>query len=237
MDTYHLKPGGLLIRTYIDDDHKLAEEDLTVLAHSYLLESVCLDARFTLKDLFALIEKDRLLPLIFGRDWAGEYLAEVKKENTGIETAKDIQYLELYSSWEKDTRTGTIDGTGHLSFHGVGPILQEDYVEHDNIIARKGSRITYGVEFRKVQELLDLPLVYNPVYSVREGNHEDISVYMNELEKVRVEHPTLAQVIHGVLWELSFHGGPEDSDAVFSEMTDDIDAVLKDMQLEALDDK
>ena len=65
--------------------------------------------------------------------------------------------------------------------------------------------------------LLPLPLLVNPEVQVIE---DDLNAKEYGDEIFRVRHPdvTLGQVVHGVLWELSFHGAPEMQSGVMEEL-------------------
>ena len=57
----------------------------------------------------------------------------------------------------------------------------------------------------------------NPEVQITEDD-EDAKAYMREIARVRHADVTLGQVIHGLLWELSFHGGPREKQEVVDEV-------------------
>lgn len=100
----------------------------------------------------------------------------------------EIAYLELYWFLESDLEYG-ITGTLFPSFHGIG---------------YEPEKIPYGVELVPVYELAGLPL--------KLGGY---SLYKTEgplNERMIVESPkaqfTLQQILYGIIWELSYFGGP-----------------------------
>jgi hypothetical protein len=215
MEGLVLKTGGRLenIRWVYDEDAGKGEyvpKDVTDDAASFLMEPLRIEGELFLRDIFALLELNPILVAVFRRDWAAEYLAEAKRVEaapyTGEYDPDGIEYLELYQCWEKTKETGEIEGHHRLDFHGIGFELREDLMQDDYVMHRKGSRIPWAIEFTPLAKLLNLPLRFNPEVhvSVRDAR------YNSETETLRMSSPTLAQVIHGVLWEISFCGGPED---------------------------
>lgn len=218
-----LKPAGRLIKSSsIHNGRFLAEpvvEDVTAVAAMHLMEPVEIDPGFTLFDFFKLLRDSPTLQMVLHHDWAGAYVDAVFKlelvEGSRPPLLDDeeddtLEYLELHTYWEKNTKTGVLEGNHHLSFHGVGPLLEQDRFSNGELVYRANTRPTYGISFRPVKELLHLPLRYKPEVDILEGCTDDYRTYNNKLETVRVEHPTLGQVLQGVMYELSFHGSPED---------------------------
>jgi hypothetical protein len=216
-----LKSGGRLdkVRWVYDDEAEKGEyvaTDVTEDAISYLLEPVRFEGELFLRDIFALVDLNPALLLVLRRDWGAEYLAEYKRViataplYSGEYDPDGLEYLELYQSWSKNSATGEISGHQRLDFHGIGYELREDIMQDDWVMHKKGSRISWAVEMTPLAELLNLPLRLNPEVIVSEDDTESGN-YMKKLETLRMSTPTLAQVVHGILWELSFCGGPEDA--------------------------
>lgn len=216
-----LKPGGRLERVdwVYDEEVKKGEyvpTDITDQAVEYLMDTVSLEGELYLRDIFALMERNPAMLPVFRRDWAAEFLDEYKKvlpsapAYTGEYDPDGIEYLELYHYWEKSSSTGEVAGFHRLDFHGIGFELRDDIQEGDWVMHRKGSRIPWAIEFTPLAQLLNLPLRLNPKVSIYESDTED-GKYMSKLDdSLKIDKPTLAQVIHGIIWELSFCGGPED---------------------------
>ena len=216
-----LKPGGRLERVdwVYDEEARKGEyvpTDITDTAAEYLMDTVSLDGGLYLRDIFALMERNPTMLLVFRRDWAAEYLAEYQKvlasapAYTGEYDPDGIEYLELYHYWEKDSSTGEVLGFHRLDFHGIGYELRDDIKDGDWVTHCKGDRISWAIEFTPIAELLNLPLRLNSTVSIYESNIEGGN-YLSKLDNsLKIDKPTLAQVIHGIIWELSFCGGPED---------------------------
>jgi hypothetical protein len=219
MDGLFLRSGGRLDKVrWVYDDAKgegsYVTRDVTSCSSGYLMESVIFDGDIRLKDILSLLHSDVVLQAVFRRDWAAEYSAEMLKGDstpfTGEYDADEIEYLELYSIWEKNSATNEVEGISRLSFHGIGFELRDDSMQGDMVVHPKGSRIPWGLTFSPIRELLDLPVKVNPNIVVCEG-YTKSDKYGHTLETLVSGQPTLGQVIHGILWEISFHGGPEET--------------------------
>jgi hypothetical protein len=215
-----LKPEGRLIRTqWVYDEEAEAgsyvDSDVSDQLMSYLMEAVKLDPELRLRDLFMLLERNPAVLDVFRRDWGAQFVAEYQRVRntatpyTGEYDADGIEYLELYSIWEIED--GVLCGTDHLDFHGVGYELQDNVMQGEYVMHSKGTRINWAIDFSPLSELLNLPLRLNPEIVVCQGV-KDVAA------KYTVNRVLLAQVIRGVLWELSFHGGPKDAAEAAAEM-------------------
>lgn len=228
-----LKGGPCLLkkRWHYDEETEeggYRESDVTRHAVAYLFETVTLAEDVTLADLFRLLDMNPELLQVYQRNWAKELLDEVKDllsapaslQNTAYDP-QALEYLELYQLWELDSVSGELDPLHRLNFHGIGVELLEDSADG---FEKKGSRIQWGISFTSPRELLHLPLRINPDVRVCESNLDSAR---NGHELVRYKNPgvTLGQVIEGVLWELSFHGGPEERQADKEELTRRCDEV------------
>lgn len=98
----------------------------------------------------------------------------------------------------------------------MGPVLQEDHAEEHK---RKGERIEWGVSLTPLRELLVLPVRVNHGVRITEDD-QAAQVWMQEIGRAQVEDVTLGQVLEGLLWELSFHGGPAEQEAVAEGLTE-----------------
>jgi hypothetical protein len=213
-----LHPGGRLVLTPWEQESENPEEyvteDVSERASLYLMEPIELDSSTRLLDLIILLRKDATLQHIFSRDLAKEYLAAAftleAVSPTGARADDALEYLVLYSQWYRDTETGVLEGVDCLEFSGMGFVLQEDRFDYGNLTGKAGTRIKYALDLRPLKELLALPLRYNSVIEIREGRVESEDYY-TLLDTVTVERPTLGQVLHAVLTELTFHGLPSDS--------------------------
>jgi hypothetical protein len=214
MQNYILRPGPMLVaqRWVRDADENPAERvehDVADRAHEYLFETIEMDSRVTLADLFRLLDRDPILRQVFRRDWAEELCTEARKGpaeplNPDPAWHEGIESLELYQQWNLDTGSNTYLPTQRLQLHGIGVELLEDAPEHHR---KKGEHITWAVSLTPVRELLSLPLRINPEVLICEDDLDSES-YGQEIARIRHPDVTLGQIISGVLYELGFHGGP-----------------------------
>jgi len=208
-----------------------AYDDVTDQASRHLFSTVALAPEVTLRDILLLLDIDPLLQEVFAHDWAEELLAEMMRGNApsapSIEyDPNSIEYLELYQAWSQDSFSGKLNPIHRLGFHGVGFVLHEDVVRDGCIDYRAGERIKWSLSFSSPLKMLHLPVRLNPEVILYEGNMDSVN-YHKEIGRMRNPGVTLGQVIHGVLWELSFHGSPETRDeesAQVKSMADDIHA-------------
>lgn len=211
------------------DEGAYIDDDVTDQASRHLFSTVALVPEVTLRDILLLLDIDPLLQEIFAHDWAEELLAEMMDGNVpsapSIEyDPKGIEYLELYQAWSQDSFSGKLKPIHRLDFHGVGFVLCEDVVRDGCIDYRAGERIKWSLSFTSPLKMLHLPVRLNPEVSLREGNMDSVN-YSKEIGRMRNPGVTLGQVIHGVLWELSFHGSPafrDEESAQVKSIADDV---------------
>ncbi|SPA56688.1 protein of unknown function [Cupriavidus taiwanensis] len=176
------------------------------------MDAVRFEGEIYLRDIFSLLECNPALLQVFARTYATEYLAESKKPGavayTGGYDADEIEYLELTPDWERNTQAGELSVCPRLSIVGVGYVLRQDVELVGGMQYKAGTRIRWSIMYCPLNELLNLPLRFNGkvIFSEEESVNEDGQ--MGTITSV-VFAPSLAQVIHGALWELSFGGDPE----------------------------
>lgn len=213
MDNLILGPGPALIWRDIhrQDSDQPVDADVAGRAIEFLYEPVTLDPRLTLSDVFRLLDACPPLQQVFRRDFSVELCAEARKgplpqsRGSDPEEVAGIEYLELYWSWALDTASKTYSSVHRLDLHGVGHVLETDAPTYG---VKAGERINWSVSLTPVRELLDLPLRFRDQFSITEDDI-DASAYGNTITTAKCPDVLLGQVIHSVLYELSFHGGPE----------------------------
>lgn len=219
MHNLTLQPGAELNGTFEDENGKPVSRDVSTRAIEFLFEPVTLSPGVTLADIFTLLARNPLLVQVYRRDFVEELLAHALKGplKTDNPYSKDgMEYLELYQIVELDTDTKVLSGNDRLSFHGIGFEMQED-TDMGGYTQPKGSRIHWGISLTDVREMLHLPIRVNLAVMVCEGDL-DAKRWGEKLDTIHRESVTLGQVLHGVLWELSFHGGPSDQTEVLEDL-------------------
>lgn len=219
-----LKAGGCLEFVAWGVDAQTGEEgylrsDVTADAVAYLMDAVRIEGDLHLRDIFALLECNPILLQMFRRQYAAEYLAEARKNPaapyTGEYDAEGIEYLELRPDWEKNAQTGELVVRHGLSIVGIGHVLRQDVELNGGMLYCAGTRIQWSTMFCPLAELWNLPLRFNGNVPVVEGNGIN-----SDCPGSAVLVPSLAQIIHGVLWELSFGGGAEQTADLVDELAD-----------------
>jgi hypothetical protein len=190
-----LKPNGILEK--IDYSEKTA--DVTDIAFRYLYYPVELQ-NVTLRDLFLLINKHLdIFELIFG-NWIVEYTEDAL--NKTPEKPSGLEYLEY--EWYLENADGELDVPSFPRFGGRGIADEDD----EHVHYKKGDLIKYGIDFIAVENLVDLPLKLSENLEILSTNRKRNSGY--KIDNYRTSSYTLGDVIQGMIWEISFSGGPEE---------------------------
>lgn len=201
--------SGPVLRALLDLEDKPQWVDVTSTAHQFLFEPVELDG-ITLQDVFGLLDRDPILVQVLRRYFVQELLEHARKGALQHDNSYDpqgIEYLELYQCLGLDTSTRTVTQDQHVQFHGVGFEMRQDE-EMDDYIQPKGTRINWGVGLTDVREMLHLPVRVRYEVPVEESDVDSVR-FGQKLHTVMRSELTLGQVLHGILWELSFYGGPK----------------------------
>jgi hypothetical protein len=225
-----LRPGGRLIKTFWRYDEEKEQgswltQDVTESAISLLFEECVLAEGATLRDLFLLIKPDATIFDSIFRNWVEDIVAEGLSSGPSPDpspAASDIEFLELYWSFECQKRGGknTINGTTFPYFHGIGRVLERDEEHY-----KKGDRIAWSLSFTSTRSLIDLPLRLKPDATVFTDNMDDWKEESKTLATYHWVPTTLGQIIQGVFWELSFFGSPVERDKQGAELFRSIEEV------------
>lgn len=219
-----LTTGGKLeyfhwVSDEVTGDDAYVPSDVTDSAAAYMMEPVRFGSEIYVRDIFSLLDRNPVLVEMFRRAYAAEYLQEFKKRKaipyTGEYDPLGIEYLELFYDWKEERDTGALTGTHRLWLHGVGYELRDDVMQEGWGPHKKGTRIQWAVKFSPLGHLLNFPLRVNAEVSV-----EDSQNVNHTLHHFRIPTPMLGQIIHAVLWELSWAGNPQETDE-FVEMIHD----------------
>ena len=106
---------------------------------------------------------------------------------------------------------------GHHRLHGVGVVQEADIFEHGHLAHKKGERTKWAISLTPVRELLHLQVRVNPEVNICEADI-DAKQYAKTLQVVKSERITLGSFIREILWELSWHGSPDDSEKVIQSL-------------------
>jgi len=219
-----LEPGGKLIATWDAEGSALPKtEDVSACAHQFLFERVDVSPLFTLGDLFGLLSNDPVLVSIYRRDYSLELLEHALKGPVGQQTEADpeaLEFLELYQIVEAETAEQRVSGTEFVRLHGLSFEFKHD-TDMGGYIQAKGTRLGYGVSLTDLRELLAVPLRVNLQVAVCEGDPYSRN-FGQQLHVVTREPLMLGHLLHAVLWELSFHGSPEEGAEVAADLRETV---------------
>ncbi len=225
-----LHPGPKLV--YADrgrpgDAKGRTEHDVTARADEFLFEFVQLADQVTVADIFGLLDACPALQRIFRREFAAELTEEARRGPLPQAGANDpdeysqLEYLELSYAWGLDTSTREYTSVHQLDLDGVGMVLSADA---PGVGKKAGERVRYSVSLTPLRELLSLPLRASEELSISEDDL-DATAYGDVIERGRCSRVTLGQVIHSLLHELSWHGGPTEQAEVLEDLTARVDEV------------
>lgn len=192
--------------------------------------SLELEEGLTLRDVFLYVNKHLDIWTLLLGNWCREYVIAGLTREKEEEKDKDlvIEYLRVYTHNEitkyKDGEI-TMDRTDRLDFDGRG------YHKNPNTeIGETEGEINIGVGFTPTQNLLDYPIKidrthelwyddHSVKYECKDGDWTNPKKLF-EFEDLSV---SLFQFLYAIFWELSFHGGPEDTKKV----KDDLNATVE----------
>jgi hypothetical protein len=192
-------------------------------------KTVKIEPGFTLDHLFALVSGDHEVYNIIMQDcFITPFIEEwrrIKPTYVPPEYKYDpdgIEYLNLY--WHAEMQDGFLEGVDRPDFGGTGWELKEDKFEEwdkDSPTRKKGTRISWGIDFSSLQNLLHLPIVADDKMEIREDmmfwkkeDGPEIKILLTCKKKY-----TLKDIIEGVFWELSFYGTPEEKEEQCEKIT------------------
>ena len=187
--------------------------DVTERACEFLFAQVRLADDVTLLDIFKLLDTP-VLRTVFRGDYVNELLTEatlgpLTKDELAFEK---VEYLELNQLWNLNSATSEFTSAGKFGVTGKGIVQPQDVVEHEMVHYKKGERINWSVSMTSVRELLHLPIRLNSTVQICE--HDVYAKRLGHGLQTGVNHQiTLGTLIHSLLWELSWHGTPEQRDA------------------------
>ena len=206
-----IKKGGELIhqsQRYNEEKSKWEKKvkDVSDNAVAYLFEECKLDKGVTLKDVFLLLKRDiKLFDRILG-NWCGEIVEDALANPE--EASEDFLCLELYTTIVVSQLGKKYEGDSSPfpSFHIWG--------KHE------GEEIGYSLMGCPTGSLLELPLkLKGTTLTLCEKNKGEFKVkcscgadkeaeYRNAMKNYNWDtNYSLGQILHGILWELSFYGG------------------------------
>lgn len=223
-----IRKGGKLIETkWVYDkatkQGEYKEFDRTDQAIRNLFEPCELASDVTLKDIFELLNTElALFDAVIG-NWCKEIVTEgLTQPGKPYDLTKydpeQIEYLELRYTPEYELYDGvdSCHGFHRPDFGGTGVELQND---GDQEHFSKGERIPWGISFTAANDLINIPVRLSDTFAIYEGILRSKD---GELPKKLIEFKnptyTLGGILEGIIWEMSFHGGPDKRDTFGKEL-------------------
>lgn len=207
-----IRKGGILWRARWRDD-EFIEEDVTESAISYLFDRCELEDGVTLRDIFLLLNTElEIFDALLG-NWCEDLVTEGLTAKADRD--KDIEFLEIYWRYYKEG-TSFFGGNIFPSFHAIGYLHETDfYDEYGNLMCKAGERVEYGVSMTSPSELIDIPIRFASKVSIHdETQREEKPQFFDQGEF------SLGQILYGIIWELSFWGGPSERNKMSQEVLD-----------------
>lgn len=230
---------------------KYLEKDVTESAIRRLWDDCTLEDGVTLKSIFTLLNSDiNLFDLVIG-NWCKEIITEgltqPPAEYSGTYDPDGIEYLELYWSlarnalWNEsrgafDSGITELQGTKRANFHGIGYELKEDKLHDwknedgtDAVEWSKGDRIPWGMSFTAANAYINYPVKLAQKMIINDEVERNQKTKDNHFIKpVAIFERsvyTLGDILYGIIWELSFHGGPKERNEKSEELKESVDKI------------
>ena len=209
-----INKGGILTETkWVWDEEKdvgsYVTTDVTDVAIRSMWDCCELADDVVLQDIFLLLNTELdIFDAMIG-NWCREIVTEGLKAPKIPDLTDGMEFLELYwmydlcKKWidDKELDEYELVGNSFPGFHGWGvwPMDKDCGVPE----AVQGG---YGVSFTPANELALYPLRLNKL----------LSITCDEDDRKNINFPnpgfTLGNILYGIIWELSFHGGPTSRD-------------------------
>lgn len=232
-----IRKGGKLIETkWVYDktaqQGEYKEFDKTDQAIRLLFDVCELAPDVTLKDIFQLLNTELdLFDAVIG-NWCKEIVTEgltqpEKPYDLSVYNPDQIEYLELRFTPEYDHNgDGTEDylqGFCRPDFGGTGIELQ---AEHEHY--KKGERIPWSISFTAANDLINVPVklakdvvIYEGILKCKRG------AMPQKLVEFKNPSYTLGNILQGIIWEMSFHGGPSSRNDFHKDILNTVEEIKK----------
>lgn len=222
-----LRPGPSLVYGWPEqqNDRTLRRRttDVTADASRFLFQTLRVEAGVTLNDVLCLLDVCPALVEVFALRFADKVRDEVRKgplartADSGSPSV-DAEHIELRWNWRLDTDTLEYSSVHEFEVSGVGPALQEDDPQRR---LQAGERERCSLSLTPIRELLHLPVVLQRDFVIAEADL-DSRRYGEPVASGHLDHVTLGQLMHSLLSELTFHGGPAEQKQLAEEQAEQL---------------
>lgn len=176
----------------------------------YLRDKCEIEEGTTLRDIFRTVQNYKRLKFIISNySWCRmiEKFHE-QAEEPAIETKEKIDFLEIYWVTDHDEYKNETSFDISSGLHGIGDAPADE----ENCFPDENGKIKWSVSCTLMQEMAHLPVKLNKevnVYSAWKLTSRPVEK-PTELFKANRDF-TLLEVLDSIYWDISFHGGPEES--------------------------
>jgi hypothetical protein len=185
----------------------------------------------TLRSIFDVVESYDILKLFIGQySWCRhlEKFHEAMKKPKNSDK-RPLNHLEVYWHAEVESvvsktkapgghkiTTKLLDYELSAGFHGFGVPTQDEIDNHHIVPDPSDGMICYSVSCTPMSELADVEVRLNEVAEIYEpwtlGYHSKDNPPSREKIKDVTRQFTLLEVLDAIYWDISFYGGPEESE-------------------------
>lgn len=243
-----IRKGGKLQQTkWVYDKEKeegqYVDTDVTDKAFFKMNEVCEIEEGVTLGDIFTLINTElELFDSVIG-NWCKDIVTEgLTKPAKAYDLTDEeaIEFLELYWHLEYDDGSEygpSFSGYHRADFHGVGIERKVDkcfdWIDKETgkpaIMYKAGERTPWGISFTPANEMINIPVKLNGEVNVFNSNTDaPTDKYHEVVHTYKGATFTLHNILYGILWEMSFHGGPEKRNEFKDELNDIVEDIKAD---------
>lgn len=216
MERIRLSKGGYLKGDRYNPETKTWEKDIDVTqAFFFALSSYCdIEQGVSLRDVFALVHRINLYQLLSPMLTGGLWLEDIVKEGLDSPPQQD-KYLDC-----------AIVGWNSAIHDAVNNVneweLKPDFYGH-----KDGVQDRYALDLVPSPKMIDMPIIENDIVEILDETKTGFEIVKQTgkfpvILRGRRSH-TLYDVLHGIFWELSFHGGPKERNARHAELMKQIE--------------
>lgn len=214
-NTLYVLPGGILLKVewYYDEEKEegyFIEKDMTNISYTQLFEKCRFKPDVTLKDILSIVSEQQDIYQTIIPYCHYSFIEEAFKDEkpyTGEYGKDEIEYLQISKKYDEplddDDR-----GEFYTDITGIGFELKENY---EDFYWQKGQRISWGIDFVPVNELVNLPIKINNEIIHQYYDEKNRKVKTKDILKVDL---TWGEIVYGIFYELSFYGDPENRDEI-----------------------
>jgi predicted SprT family Zn-dependent metalloprotease len=219
MENVRLGIGGILKCDKYDETTKTWTRGVDATkAFLFALNYNCtLEHGLTLKDIFLLIDRVNLYDILSPMLTGGMWLQDIVKE--GLTEASD------------DTSLDNLNVGWSGSIYNDDGAIKDLELKVDFFGSKNGETDRYALDLTPTSKINSATILLNDIIDINDESSAGFeSLKQNgkfpSLLKCRRQF-TLHDILHGIFWELSFHGGPKERDERFNSLVKQVDDINK----------